>query len=203
MYNDPQANFQPHDVQELAMYPITYLLMTVNITIYLFMNYILYAQPRVFGLLMKYVIMDTGIVNIGVNHFVHIEFSHIFLNMLSLYRFRIFEARTGSKRYFMEIIQVWLVMTVIEYGRIFIMDYGGYEYTVSIGFSGILFALHSIYPKDLIIGDIIFDESYSAIVIMVITYLLVENSSLIAHLLGVAVGIFMKEYLEKRRIAFD
>ncbi len=111
--------------------------------------------------------------------FVHLKFSHLIANMLTLLSLSNIEKIEGKKYYFYKIIYFVIMNACLidSFNRF-------YTTPISCGYSSVLFGFVTMYPINNFYGYN-FDKKYYPFILLLITQLLFENVSFVGHLGGI------------------
>lgn len=181
-------------------YPITSGLLIIFLIVHLYVNnctgskymfvYLNSIFDHLFGLL--------RLPLYGFYHmFIHIDFIHLLMNSLSLLQLRHIEKRCGMMNYCTMLIY-FAIMTRLLTRYIYIISNN--VNIISIGFSGILFGLITLYPPSNIFGVKIHPQLIP-VALLFLTQMTVRNAGFIGHLSGIlAAWIFMLFRVEKIKI---
>jgi membrane associated rhomboid family serine protease len=134
--------------------------------------------------LVKIIPCGRDVLSSFYSNFIHIELSHLFVNIYVLYTLSIVEERIGSNKFFKLIITSLIINSIIEtfLNKIF-------NISCSIGFSAIIYSL--------IVWEFITTNGFdiylisSLIIMIIIQYLYDHKSSLTGHFSGILTGIFI------------
>ena len=114
--------------------------------------------------------------------FIHLDGFHLFQNCITLYNLRFIESMTSSKEYikmilFLIVINsiIWITMSELLFIRF------------SIGFSGVLFGIITIYPQNSFFGFNI-NKYIFPFVMLAFMQLIAPNVSFMGHFIGIISG---------------
>lgn len=131
------------------------------------------------------VIVDNSLWQTIINNFVHLHRFHICMNLIAFISFRSLEDKLGHLQYAV-LLGVLLVLKTLIYSFC-LADH----YQASFGFSGVIFALLTIYPSDNLMG-IALDRRFYPVALLFLMQL-IPNSSFYGHLSGIVAGYLYKE----------
>lgn len=174
-------------IEEMIYYPITSTLILINSAVFLYQQFHKTLYSKV-GLIPRSVFYRKEYWRFITASFSHVNLFHISSNLLSLWEMRELEY-IGISKYF---TYVTLLAILSSYIDCFIRyHYIHTPYAITVGFSGVIFGLYSIFDLSthkLNIAGFEIPWSILPFVDLVLTYLLVPDSSFIGHLAGIIVG---------------
>jgi len=117
-----------------------------------------------------------------VTTFLHANTLHLIVNLMNVYSLNVIEERVGSKKYLYQIVYFVVMNACVEelIDRFYVTPY-------SVGFSGVLFGLYTLYPVNKVFGFSC-DPKYSVFILLVVTQVIMERVSFIGHLSGIISG---------------
>jgi len=127
-----------------------------------------------------------------ISSFVHLDISHLLVNMLSFLTFRKIETLEGSRMYIYKIIY-FVVMNALLIDSLNRF----YRTNFIIGFSGVLFGLSTLYPRNYFFGFEC-DKKFYPFVLLLITQVFVPNASFVGHLSGIVSAYILTGVMNMR-----
>ena len=154
-------------------YPITSFLIILLVSIYIYQ----YIDTPIMILNIKNLFLQKL-----VSTFLHLDGFHLFQNCITLNNFRFIESIITSKEYIKMILFLVVINSVIWniMSELFFIRF-------SIGFSGVLFGLITIFPQNSLFGFHI-NKYLFPFVMLFLMQLLVSNISFMGHLIGIISG---------------
>ena len=172
---------------------VTNVLILLNIIIYLSLNCTYYIFPSFYPFRsFYYSICANNFTNIALRTFIHLDFSHILLNMFGIYQLKYIEQQLGSRNYIYKLLQLFGTSSILLMLIYFIIDN-----ECAIGISVILFALSAHYPHDIQLVGYRIDKKYSVFAELAIAQILSDNVSIIGHFVGIMSGFLIRFILNK------
>jgi membrane associated rhomboid family serine protease len=113
-----------------------------------------------------------------VSSFVHVQPAHLIVNLIALISFHNVEKDEGITYLYKIFYFVFMNACLKESLNRF------YTVGFSVGYSGVLFAFATLYPRNNFFGHQI-DKIYYPFVMLLFAYISNENSSFIGHLVGI------------------
>jgi rhomboid domain-containing protein 1 len=166
-------------------FPITIVIIYILIT----MHILCYFNPSI--ILFLYLIENKFIQHIACSFF-HVDIPHLLMNCITLFSFKTIEQNSHKK--YIILLLYFLVVNALLWYLIDVL-YGG---EFSIGFSGILFGLLTLYPSDELYG-IRINPIYFPPALLMLTQLLIPSASFIGHLIGI-ISAYIYVYLRNQRM---
>jgi membrane associated rhomboid family serine protease len=120
-----------------------------------------------------------------VYQFMHLNFLHLVMNLLSLVSFMHYEKLLGSLKYSYYIIYFALVTPCV-----FDSMHAFCTFNDAIGFSGVLFGMITMFPSNIFFGYTVNPNYFPFLNLAVLS--LIPNVSFIGHLSGIIAAYFLK-----------
>jgi membrane associated rhomboid family serine protease len=158
-------------------YPVTYCMCG-----FLVLMHMVYMQAPQLIFRWLYFSYEPSVYNLMISDFLHLNVVHLIMNVAALYNYKYLETKLGRRQYVYTLIYFAVMNACVMQ-----WFHQRMEMNFSIGYSGVLFGLMTLYPPNMVFGHYV-EEGYRKFVpfmMLVVMQLLVKNVSFFGHLAGI------------------